>query len=75
MHRAMIKQQAEIATITPGEEADILAGLQNARVMIRALAQTLPDVDRLQLSHSFGQRLVRCWWAASCAPALSLIHI
>lgn len=56
----------EIVTGSPDSEAEIISGLQSARVMIRALAQTLSDAERLQLSHSFGQKLVQCWWETCC---------
>lgn len=47
-------------------EAEIIAGLQSSRVMVRALAQTLPEGECLQLAHAFGERLVKSWWTASC---------
>lgn len=50
-------------------ENDITSGLQNARVMVRALAQTIAEEERLQLAQAFGQALVRSWWDASCQKA------
>lgn len=47
-------------------ESDIIDGLQSSRVMIRALAQTLADTERLQLAQAFGQKLVCSWWETSC---------
>ncbi len=45
---------------------DVVAELQTARVMIRALAQTLDDANRLRLARSFGLALVHSWWNVSC---------
>ncbi len=57
----------DVAASSCKDEVEITSGLQNARVMIRALAQTLPDEERLRLSRSFGKKLVQCWWETSCA--------
>jgi len=59
-------QLTNLTTSSYDNEVEIVAELQNARVMIRALAKTLPETDRLRLSHSFGQKLVRRWWETCC---------
>ncbi len=48
------------------DELDIIAGLQEVRVMLRALAETLPDEERLRLAHTFGQKLIESWWKSAC---------
>lgn len=47
-------------------EADIIASMQRARVMVRALAQTLDEDECLHLAQAFGERLVKSWWSTSC---------
>lgn len=58
-----------------GNALELIASMQNARVMIRALVQTLPDPDRLMLANAFGQKLVRSWWAASCEKQRAAITL
>lgn len=53
--------------LTPSTGGDVFTELQNARVMVRALSQTLDNANRLRLANSFGVALVRSWWEASCA--------
>ena len=67
----------DIKGTEPFDETDKSVSLRNVRVMIRALAQTLSDEERLPLSQAFGQKLVRSWWDASCErleTALTLRH-
>ena len=52
--------------ISPQDYEDINNGFQNARVMVRALADTLSDEERLQLAQAFGQKFVSSWWEACC---------
>jgi len=58
---------ADVAPAPHGDAAEIIAGLQNARIMVRALAQTLPDDERHELAYSFGYKLVQSWWEECCA--------
>lgn len=68
-------KRRDVALAAQGAEADIIDGLQSARVMIRALAQTMDDDDRLQLAHAFGETLVRSWWDASCQKAQAVVGL
>lgn len=38
--------------------------LNAARIMAKALAEVMPDADRLPMARSFGYRLVAAWWSA-----------
>lgn len=49
----------------PTTDDEIISGLQNVRVMVRALAQTMEDEERFQMAQSFGYTLVNSWWQAS----------
>lgn len=63
---------------TPGSltrEADIIASMQRARVMVRALAQTFEEDECLQLAQAFGERLVQSWWDASCVRHESTLDL
>ena len=51
---------------SPCTGSDVVTELQNARVMARAMAQSLDDANRLRFAHSFGLALVRSWWKTSC---------
>ena len=57
----------DAVVVSRGDEAQGHACLKDARVMLRALAKTMPDAERLQLSRGFGERLARRWWEACCA--------
>ena len=63
--------------ISPHDDEDIDIGFQNARVMVRALADRLSDVERQRLAQAFGQKIVSSWWEACCQrrkAALKLRH-
>lgn len=57
----------DVKNASPVGQAEIIEGLQNARIRIRALAQILSDSERLQLAQAFGQKLVCIWWETFCA--------
>ena len=64
-----------VKEISPASDAEITAGFQNARVMIRTLAETLSDTERLQLSQAYGRRLVTMWWEVSCSRQETTLKI
>ena len=63
--KALQENAAHTRHAHPTTDDDIINGLQNVRVMVRALAQTMEDEERFQMAQSFGCALVNSWWQAS----------
>ena len=61
--------------ITPHGDENIGIDFRNAREMIRALADTLSDKERLQLAQAFGQKLVSSWWEACCLRRKAVLEL
>lgn len=62
---SQIDPQAAPSTAA-GEDVRLASGMQNARVMVRAVARSMSDAARLELAHQFGRSMVHSWWQASC---------
>lgn len=61
--------------VPPHDAGDTGAGFRNARIMVRALADTLPDREHLQLAQAFGRKLVSSWWEACCLEQKSALRL
>jgi adenine-specific DNA-methyltransferase len=59
-----MKTGAQKSSLLVKHSSSIEGSLQAARIMARALAESLPDEERLSLAQSFCRRIVATWWEA-----------
>lgn len=67
--------QPKEAAIAGSEQNDIIAAQQNARVMLRAIAQRFTCDERFAFAQAVGHELVKHWWSGAstqCATSLSV---
>lgn len=65
-----MRQQREISSFE--DSPNIGESLRAARIMARALAESLPDDERLSLARAFCHRLISTWWAELIGPKLDV---
>lgn len=66
LHRTTEFNQRENVGVDGTDQNEIIVKQQNARVMLRAIAQGMPTDDRFAFAHSVGRELVQSWWSAAC---------